>query len=97
MFTRFKMNRALKKIKTIKFTTNQTFINSFDAEILEILHQQGCIDLLYADNRIYAISYNPQGTIYTLSRRELWVNRIVSYIAGILSTFITSGIINHVF
>lgn len=55
---------------------------------LKALQSAGCAILYCADNsnRPYAIGEGENSALYIVERSEIWMNRIVGYIAGILTS-----------
>lgn len=64
-------------------------------KVLKALQAAGCITLSCPDNsnRPYIIRPGEKSYLYTLERTELWVNRIISFIAGVLTSIAAHYII----
>lgn len=101
---RVKMHFCLRKLEKLWLDNNDTIageaaIKFSDTrsklKVLKALQAAGCADLFCADNsnRPYAIRAGENSSIYTLERSELWLNRIISFIAGILTAVMADYII----
>ena len=57
-------------------------------KVLKALQAVECVSLSYADNsnRPYVIREGAESSIYLLKRREIWTNRLLGFIAGILTS-----------
>lgn len=94
---RIRMRRCLRKLSKLWIDNNDTvagnatleFTNTkAKLEVLKALQSIDCVILSCPDNsnRPYVIRAGENSSIYFLERFELWLNRIVSFIAGILTT-----------
>lgn len=101
---RVKMHFCLRKLEKLWRDNNDTitgeaavkFSNTRSKlKVLKALQTVGCADLFCPDNsnRPYAIRAGENSSIYTLERSELWLNRIISFIAGILTAVMADCII----
>ena len=94
---RIRMRLCLRKLEKIWYDNNDTVTGEAAREfsntrtrlkVLKSLQASGCVVLSFHDNsnRPYAIRAGEHSSLYTLERSELWLNRIISFIAGILTT-----------
>lgn len=94
---RIRMRRCLNDLEKIWLESNDTVIGGAALEfsdthaklkVLKALQSAGCVTLSCLDNssRPYAIRPGEKSSLYVLERSELWLNRIISFIAGILTT-----------
>lgn len=101
---RIRMRLCLRKLEKIWFDNNDTAAGEAALEfsrtrsrlkVLKALQAAGCVVLSCHDNsnRPYVIRAGEQSSLYTLERSELWLNRIISFIAGILTTVAANYII----
>jgi hypothetical protein len=92
MFMRFKMRSALKTIKTSSVIASDEIISSFDPDVLSALEANNCIDIQYADNRPCCIYYRNEAINYILARSEVWTNRVLGFVLGVISSLIVKFI-----
>lgn len=92
MFMRFKMRSALKTIKASGVIASDEIISSFDPDVLSALEANNCIDIECADNRPYCIYYRNEAINYILARSEVWTNRVLGFVLGVISSFIVKFI-----
>ena len=94
---RIRMHYYLWKLEKIWFKNNDAVIGDAaykfsdtkgKLKALKALQSAKCVTLSYHDNsnRPYAIRPGESSSLYALERSELWRNRIISFIAGILTT-----------
>ena len=98
LIRRYKMNRLLKRFKHAYYN-NDDLMNvcdlDNDMETIAALEQYDCIKVRRAmGGHVYFISLGDRSEIYSIERSELWFNRIVSYIAGIISAIIVPLLIS---
>lgn len=103
---RIKMSKMLKRLNLAWGDNNSIQLeksreictSSEELRILRALQNCGCIEmhLAWNDGYPYFIKRGDNEAIYTIQRSELWVNRIVSFIAGILTTVIADLIIRSI-
>ena len=104
LIMRIKMRHCLRKLEEIWYVNNDTVIgnavqNFTDTKdklkVLKALQAAGCVTLSYYDNsnRPYAIRSGENSALYTLERSEIWLNRFLGFIAGVLSTVLADLII----
>lgn len=94
MFMRFKMRSALKTIKASGVIASDEIISSFDPDVLAALKANNCIDIAYADNKPYFISYRSEAINYILARSEVWTNRVLGFVFGVISSLIVKFILS---
>lgn len=101
---RFKMNLCLRKLEKLWIDNNDTIYGKHaekfsntkaKLKVLRALQAVGCVNLSCPDNsnRPYVIRAGERSSLYTLERSELWLNRIIGFIAGILTTVAADYII----
>lgn len=101
---RIRMQLCLRKLEKIWYNNNDTVTGEAALEfsdtrarlkVLKALQASGCVLLSYHDNsnRPFAIRAGEHSSLYALERSELWLNRIISFIAGVLSTIAANYII----
>lgn len=98
LLRRYKMNRLLKRFKHAYYN-NDDLLNVCDLyndmETIAALEQYDCIKVRRAmGGHVYSITLGDKSEIYSIERSELWFNRIVSYIAGIISAIIVPLLIS---
>lgn len=97
LIMRIRMRHCLKKLEKVWSDYNDTVIGETALEfsntksklkVLKALQSVGCVVLSCPDNsnRPYVIRAGERASLYSLERSELWLNRIVSFIAGILTS-----------
>ena len=94
MFMRFKMRSTLKTIKASGVVGSEEIISSFDPDVLAALKANNCIDITYADNKPYFISYRNDAINYILARSEVWTNRILGFVLGVISSLVVKLILS---
>lgn len=57
---------------------------------LSILDHKGYVSILFADDEPYSIALTGSGSLYLVERSELWLNRVVSFFAGVASTVLAA-------
>ncbi len=97
---RIYMLRTMKRIEKIVAKNESDVISGDDLstichtfkqlKVLHALEAGEYIRCSYCDGSIYPhmICYQIQGSLYLLERTELWINRIISFILGILTALI---------
>lgn len=104
LIMRIRMRHCLHVLEK-QWYLNNDFITGEDAlkfsdtmsklKILKALEAVNCVSLSYADNsnRPYVIREGRESSIYLLTRREIWANRLWGFIAGILTAVASHYII----
>lgn len=72
---------------------NEYIQDSNDERALSALADIGCVKILYTDNKINSVYRGKKADTYLMQRSELWFNRIVAYVAGIISSFLVQWLI----
>ena len=101
---RIRMRICLRALEDIWYGNNDTVAGEAalgfsdtkaKLKVLKSLEAAGCVVLSCHDNsnRPYAIRPGGKSSLYALERSELWLNRIISFIAGILTTVAADYII----
>lgn len=103
LLVRIRMGSILKKMNKV-FDKNDFFsgpqldkllTSSLNRRAIQALEESGCIQTFSSDDEIDMIYPGERSALYGVERAELWLNRIVSYIAGIGSTLFVQWIITH--
>lgn len=105
IFTRIKMHHCLNKLETLWYKCNDCIAgdaamyfsrSKSSLKTLRALESAQCVSLSYADNsnRPFMICPGEQSSLYVLERSEVWLNRVISFIAGILTTVAAQYIID---
>lgn len=94
MFMRFKMRSALKTIKASGVIASDEIISSFDPDVLSALEANNCIDIQCADNGPYCIYYRNEAINYILARSEVWTNRVLGFLLGVISSLVVKFILS---
>ncbi len=101
---RIRMRRCLRRLEKIWFDNNDIVVGeaarSFcdtrsKLKVLKALQAVECVTLSFQDNsnRPYAIRPGDRSYIYALERFELWMNRVISFLAGIMTAVAADYII----
>ena len=91
-----KMNRIFDEKDIISGEDLSKFLSSpLNRRAVSALEQSGCIKSYSADDQIDVIVPGDQSAIYVVERAELWLNRIISFTAGIASTLIVQWLLTH--
>ena len=91
-----KMNRIFDDKDIISGEDLSKFLSSpLNRRAVSALEQSGCIKSYSADDQIDVIVPGDQSAIYGVERAELWLNRIISFTAGIASTLIVQWLLTH--
>lgn len=95
---RYRMNKIIKLLEIDDFQalcrlyeSSEKYRRAFFA-----LARQDIIDFVYVEgeNRITSCCLNiGNAAVYSLSRHDVWINRLIGFIAGVLTTFIVPLII----
>lgn len=104
LIMRTKMRLCLRKLEKLWLANNDTVSGNAALDlsgtksklkVLKALQSAGCVTLSCPDNsnRPYIIRPGEKTFLYTLERSELWVNRIVSFVAGVLTSIAAHYII----
>lgn len=104
---RIKMLLTLHKLEKIWYENNDVAYGTDAAlfsstlsrlKILKALEASQCVSLDRTDgsNRPVCIREGKKASIYTLERSEIWMNRIIGFIAGIATAVLTEFIIHCV-
>nr|DAU39047.1 MAG TPA: hypothetical protein [Caudoviricetes sp.] len=100
LILRYKMYRLLTKMLDAE-RSGKTMLSACnlpkDKGILFALQEVNCIEIDYADNKIWFIRRGEKPYLYLIERSELLVNRIISFILGIASTLIVEAAIRILF
>ena len=100
LILRFRMYRLLTKMLDAE-RSGKTMLSACnlpkDKGILFALQEVNCIEIDYADNKIWFIRRGEKPYLYLIERSELLVNRIISFILGIASTLIVEAAIRILF
>lgn len=109
MFLRSRMFFLLKRIDRA-FTADESGDDDAYPRLMQYLYSRPSLKpVIYAlaevdavridegDNGHYDLSRGNRSRLYFLERSELWVNRILAFIAGIGATLFTELIIRNVF
>lgn len=100
LILRFKMYRLLTRMLDAEQSGN-TMLSVCnlpkDKETLSALQEANCIEIKYADNKIWFIHRGEKPRLYLIERVELWRNRIISFILGIASTLLVEAAIKILF
>lgn len=97
IFMRIKMRHCLNMLETLWYKNNDCiageatiYFSSTKSRLktLRALDSAQCVSLSYADNsnRPFMICPGERSSLYVLERSELWLNRVISFIAGILTS-----------
>ena len=97
LFMRIKMHHCLNKLETLWYENNDCIVGETamyfsrtksKLKTLHALHSAECVSLSYADNssRPFMICPGERSSLYVLERSELWLNRFISFIAGIFTS-----------
>lgn len=60
---------------------------------LDALVSAGCLKTFSSDNEITTIGLGEKGSLYTLERSELWINRLVSFALGVATPLLIQFIL----
>ncbi len=103
---RIKMRFCLNKIEKLCFNDETGVISGNDVnklcstpkklKTLLALEASECIRITWADgyNRPLCIREGKRASLYVLERSEIWFNRFLGFIAGILTTILADFVIN---
>lgn len=93
---RHRMNTIIKLLENENFTevrnlyeSNPKYKKAFNSLI-----DQKVIQALYSDDSLSSFFLDPgKSATYALSRHDVWGNRILGFIAGVITTIITPSLI----
>ena len=99
---RYRMYRVMKRLESDLLFKNRLTLDEClpfsrtksDIWILKELDRMQCLNVRFnSSGAVISISLdNSKGSIYTLERSEVWMNRILGFIAGLLTAFATGWV-----
>ena len=93
---RHRMNTIIKLLENENYTEVRNLYdsNSKYKKAFNSLVDQKVIQALYSDDSLSSFFLDPgKSATYALSRHDVWGNRILGFIAGVITTIITPSLI----
>lgn len=86
-----RMNKIIRLLENEDFQSVRSLIECDKRfnKAFKVLEDQGVIEVLYADGEPHYFALNDcKSASYSLSRHDVWANRIIGFIAGVATTFV---------